>query len=152
MRLIYPTIVGVSSWSPKKTLGTSAGHAVVPKEREPRSAPRSPPLHIALRHWPYNDAYHRSDDRERRGTSSVRFSLRFLQVTPPSTLHVARRYSPTPRAGVENQPLRFRRVRTLAHMQGRIVGPPEVSRLGHFDAALTGRHWLRTPPEGGFGP
>jgi hypothetical protein len=26
--------------------GTSAGHAVVPEEREPRIAPRSPPRHI----------------------------------------------------------------------------------------------------------
>ena len=48
------------------------------------------------------------------------------------------------------QPQRFRRVRTLTHLQGRIVMPPEVSPPGHSIAALTGRPWLRTPPEGEF--
>ncbi len=44
MRRVHPTLAGVSSWSPKKE--TSAGHAVVPEEREPRIAPRSPPRRI----------------------------------------------------------------------------------------------------------
>jgi hypothetical protein len=90
--------------------------------------------------------------RERRGTSSVRFSHRFLQVTPPSTLRVTRGESSTPRAEVGIPPQHFRRVRTLAPTQGRIVLPPGVSRPGHFNAALAGRPWLRTPPAGEFGP
>jgi hypothetical protein len=87
--------------------------------------------------------------QERRGTSSVRFSPRFLPVTPPSTRRVTRGESPTPRTEVEkeNQPQRFRRVRTLAHTAGRNVAPPGVSRPGHFNAALTGRPWLPPPPE-----
>jgi hypothetical protein len=137
---------------PRFFLEPSAGHAGVPKEREPRSAPRSPPPHTALRHWPYSAAYPKSCDRERRGTSSVRFSHRFLQVTPPSTLRVTRGESSTPRAEVGIPPQHFRRVRTLAPTQGRIVMPPGVSRPGHFNAALAGRPWLRTPPEGEFGP
>jgi hypothetical protein len=46
----------------RKKKKTSAGHAVVPKEREPRSAPRSPPPYITLRQWPYSDAYPQSLD------------------------------------------------------------------------------------------
>ena len=60
MRRVHPAIAGVSSWSPH--LATSAGHAGVPKEREPRTAPRSPPPHPALRLWPYSAAYPRSFD------------------------------------------------------------------------------------------
>jgi hypothetical protein len=41
---------------------TSSGHAVVPKEREPRTAPHSPSPHPALRPWPYNGAYPQSLD------------------------------------------------------------------------------------------
>jgi hypothetical protein len=95
----------------------------------------------------------RLSTRERRGTSSVRFAHRFLQVTPPSTRHVLCGESPTPQRAVGPQrpyPQRFRRVRTLAPMPGRIVMPPEVSPPGHFIAALTGRPWLRTPPAGEF--
>jgi hypothetical protein len=64
MRLVHPSVAGVSSWSPSPTNQgeTSAGHAGVPKEREPRSAPRSPPPHLALRLWPYNAAYPQSTD------------------------------------------------------------------------------------------
>jgi hypothetical protein len=47
---------------PRFFLETSAGHAGVPKEREPRSAPRSPSPHTALRHWPYSAAYPGSGD------------------------------------------------------------------------------------------
>ena len=39
MRLVHLTIVGVSFWSLEET---SSGHAVIPKEREPRHTPRSP--------------------------------------------------------------------------------------------------------------
>jgi hypothetical protein len=47
----------------------------------------------------------RSCDPDRRGTSSVRCSHRFLPVTPPRTLRVIRGYSPTPRTkGVHRQP------------------------------------------------
>ena len=46
-----------------QNLETSAGHAGVPTEREPRSAPRSPPPHTALRPWPSSGAYPRAFDR-----------------------------------------------------------------------------------------
>jgi hypothetical protein len=46
---------------PKKK-ETSAGHAGVPQEREPRTAPRSPPHHLALQLWPYSAAYPGSGD------------------------------------------------------------------------------------------
>ena len=36
---------------------TSSGHAVLPKEREPRHAPRSPPPHRTCRTRPYRAAY-----------------------------------------------------------------------------------------------
>jgi hypothetical protein len=39
-------------------------------------------------------------DWDRRGTSSVRFSHHFLQVTPPSTRHVLHGYSSTPQRKV----------------------------------------------------
>jgi hypothetical protein len=42
--------------SPQKKRATSAGHAGVPTEREPRKAPRSPPPHTALRQWPSHAA------------------------------------------------------------------------------------------------
>ena len=96
-QLVYPSIVGVSFWSHKET---SSGHAGVPKERESRKTPRSPPPYIPFRQWPYSNAYPQSCDWERRGTSSVRFSLRFLQVTPPRTLHVLHGYSSTPQREV----------------------------------------------------
>ena len=92
---------------------------------------------------------------ERRGTSSVRFSPPFSPGDP--TKHPACPpwivAHPTTAVGPQRpHPQRFRRVRTLAHMQGRIVVPPEVSPPGHFVAALTGRPWLPTPPEGEFEP
>jgi hypothetical protein len=59
-------------------LATSAGHAGVPKEREPRSAPRSPPPHSALRLWPYREAYPglatRTDVGPRRSDAPTVFS------------------------------------------------------------------------------
>ena len=57
---------------------------------------------------------------------------------------------PPHRERLVSQPQRFRRVRILTHIQGRIVMPPEVSSPGHSIAALAGRPWLRTPPEGEF--
>jgi len=63
MGLVHLTIVGVSFWSPPpKRKETSSGHAVVPKEREPRSAPRSPPRHRTFRSRPYSAAYPSSHD------------------------------------------------------------------------------------------
>ena len=49
---------------------------------------------------------------------------------------------------MKTQPQRFRRVRTLAHMQGRIVMPPEVSPPGHFDAAPYGTTLAAYPSQG----
>jgi hypothetical protein len=45
----------------------------------------------------------RRETTERRGTSSVRFSHRFLQTTPPRTRPVLRGYSPTPQREVGPQ-------------------------------------------------
>ena len=81
-----PALVGVSFWS--LTTETSAGHAVVPKEREPRNAPRSPPPHLTFGHGLIVMLIHRLATGERRGTSSVRCSRPFLQATPPRPRHV----------------------------------------------------------------
>jgi hypothetical protein len=126
-------------WSPR-----SARHGMLrPLRRLP------PPFGIGL----IPVLLRRLSTRDRRGTSSVRFSHRFLPVPPPRTRPVLCGESPTPQRAVGPQrpyPQRFRRVRTLAPRPGRIVMPPEVSPPGHFLAALTGRPWLRTPPEGEF--
>jgi hypothetical protein len=154
MWLVHPSIVGVSSWSPAQTsAGRPPPDTLWSLRSESRGTPRARrrlTAHfgcglIAL-------LIPGLLTRERRGTSSVRFSHPFLQVTPPSTLHVIRGESPTPRPEIGSRPQRFRRVRTLAPMQGRIVVPPRVSRPGHFDAALAGRPWLPPPPEGEFEP
>ena len=137
-----PSLVGVSFWSLKKN--THNPRRPPPDTLEsPRSESQGTPCALRRLTSPCDVGLltmriHSLATGERRGTSSVRFSLHFLQVTPPSTRHVVRGYSPTPRTGVENQPLRFRCVRTLAHMHGRIVVPPAVSRPGHFDAAPDG--------------
>ncbi len=137
----------------KKKLETSAGHAVVPKEREPRNAPRSPPPHTARRQWPYNDAYPQSFDW---GTTWDLVGQIFTPFSPGDpTKHPACPpwilVHPTEKGwSTVTQPQRFRRAWTLTHLQGRIVTPPEVSPPGHSIAALTERLWLRTPPEGRF--
>jgi hypothetical protein len=152
-RLVHPTIIGVSFWSPKKTCETSAGHAVSPKERAPRTAPRSPPPHIAFRQWPDNDAYPQSDDR---GPTWDLVGQIFPPFSPgdPTTHPACPPWilvHPTEGSwSAKTPPQRFRRVRTLTPMPGRIVMPPEVSRLATSTPPLAGRPWLRTPPEGGF--
>lgn len=145
MRLVHPSIAGVSSWSPTWRPPPDTLESPRSESQGTPRARRRLTVHCGFGLLAMLIPGHMTWDR--RGTSSVRFSPRFLQVTPPRTRHVVRGYSPTPRTGVESQPLRFRRVRTLAHRQGRNVVPPEVSRLGHFDAALTGRPWLPPPPE-----
>jgi hypothetical protein len=130
MWLVHPSIVGVSSWSPGLTSsGRPPPDTLWSLRSESRGTPRARRRLTA--HFGFGLIALLIPGplpRERRGTSSVRFSPRFLQVTPPSTLPVIRGYSPTPRTEIGNRPQRFRRVRTLAHMQGRIVVPPRVSR------------------------
>jgi hypothetical protein len=143
----------LSSVCPFGLRETSSGHAVIPKEREPRNAPHSPPPHTAFRQWPYNDAYPQSDNW---GTTWDLVGQIFSPFSPGDpTKHPACPpwilVHPTERSwSVKTQPQRFRRVRTLTHMQGRIVMPPEVSRLATPTPPLAGRPWLRTPPEGRF--
>ena len=150
-RRVHPSIAGVSSWSPNRNVATSAGHAVVPTAREPRTAPRSPPPHLVFRLWPSSAAYPGSDD------SRTTWDLVGQVFTPFSpgapTTHPACRpwrvAHPTDSGWSKKtpQPQRFRRVRTLAPTHGRIMTPPGVPRPGHFNAALTGRPWLPPPPE-----
>ena len=152
MPLVHPTIVGVSSWSPKKK-DTSAGHAGVPQERERRHAPRSPPPHTAFRRWPYNDASPQSCDWGTTWDLVGQICTPFSPGDP--TTHPACPpwilVHPTERSwSTTIQPQRFRRVRTLAPMPGRIVMPPDVSCLATSPPPLTGRPWLHTPPEGAF--
>ena len=144
MRLVHP----LSSVCPFDLQETSSGHAGVPKEREPRPAPRSPPPHITLRQWPYSPAYPQSLDWGTTWDLVGQISTPFFPGDP--TKHPACPpwivVHPTEKGwSVETPPQRFRRVRILTHMQGRIVMPPEVSPPGHSIAALTGRPWLRTP-------
>jgi hypothetical protein len=145
MRLVHPSIAGVSSWSPTWRPPPDTLESPRSESQGTPRALRRLTVHFGFGLLAMLIPGHMT--WERRGTSSVRFSPRFLQVIPPSPLHVIRGYSPTPRTEMENRPQRFRRVRTLAHMQGRIVVPPEVSRPGHCIATLAGRPWLPTPPE-----
>ncbi len=106
------------------------------------------------RHWPSSDAY---PQVLRPGTTWDLVGQVFTSFSPGETTkhpHVSPVDNRPPHGQrlKENQPQRFRRVRTLAHTRGRNVTPPGVSRPGHFVAALAGRPWLRTPPKGEFGP
>jgi hypothetical protein len=137
----------VSSWSPPPPLATSAGHAGVPQEREPRNAPRSPPPPPALRRWPSSAAYPRS--------RALRTAWDLVgQICTPCSPGAPTKHPPGhpwiivhPTGRGAKNPQRFRRVRTRAHPPGRIVTPPGVSRPGHSIAALAGRPWLRTSPK-----
>jgi len=127
--------------SKKHTHETSSGHAVIPTEREPRTAPRSPPPHLVFRQWPYTDAYPQSCDW---GTTWDLVGQMFTPFSPGDpTTHPAcppwRVVHPTERGWfAKTHPQRCRRVRTLTHMHGRLVMPPTVSSPGHFDTTPYG--------------
>jgi hypothetical protein len=108
MWLVHPSIVGVSSWSPEQpSSGRPPPDTLWALRSESRGTPRARRRLTA--HFGFGLIALLIPGlltRERRGTSSVRFSHPFLQVTPPSTLHVIRGYSPTPRIEIETQVLR----------------------------------------------
>lgn len=140
MQLVHPSLIGVSSWSPKKRR-PPPDTLESPRSESQGMPRRSPPPHIAFRRWPYNDAYPQSSNW---GTTWDLVGQIFTPFSPgdPTTHPACPPWiivHPTEEGwSTATQPQRFRRVRTLAHMQGRIVVPPEVSRPGHFDAVPYG--------------
>jgi hypothetical protein len=103
MWLVHPSSAGVSSWSqktwrpPPDTLESPRSES----QGSPRALRRVTP-HFGCGLIPR--LIPGLMTRKRRGTSSVRFSSPFLQVTPPSSLRVTRGSSSTPRTEIETNP------------------------------------------------
>jgi len=95
MRLVHPTLVGVSSWAPER--GKPPPDPLESPRSESQGAPRA--LRRCTPHVGHGllpRLLRSLTTGDRRGTSSVRSARRFLQVTPPSTRHVLHGESSTP--------------------------------------------------------
>jgi hypothetical protein len=151
-RLVHPTIVGVSFWAPKEN-----ARALLRTRCDPQGvrAKDCPALSAASHRISAMALYRCVSVVLRLGTTWDLVGQIFPPCSPgdPTTHPACPPWivvHPTESSwSTVTQLQRFRRVRTLTHLHGRIVRPPEVSPPGHSIAALTGRPWLRTPPKGG---